>query len=714
LSVPAERRKPSAKPLMPSSLDPLFRPRSVAVVGASRDRRSVGGSILHNLLTFEFQGEVFPVNPRATVVHSLKCYASVEDIPDPVDLVVIAVPRQHTIAALESCGRKGVRGVVMITAGFKEIGDAGAALEQQIVAIVKRYGMRLVGPNCMGIINMDPAVRLQASFSANEPMAGNVAFSSQSGALGEAILALLRERGLGLSMFVSLGNKADVSGNDLIAYWEHDPNTRVILMYLESFGNPQKFLPLCQRVSKRKPILAVKSGRTAAGARAAASHTGSLAGAENAVDSLFTQAGVIRAATIEELFVYATAFASQPVPRGKRVAIVTNSGGPGILATDACIQLGLDIPTLGDATQAKMRGVVAPEASLANPVDMIATANAAQYEACVRAVADDPAIDALVVIFTSLEMIDGPSVAAGIVSGAAGCQKPVLVCFMGSARSREAVDIMRRAGLAVYTFPEDAAHALAALVRYSKWRERPAGTVVRYDDMARATIRAVIDRARAGGRRQLTLAEAQRVFEACGIRYFPWRETAAAAEAAACAGVLGFPVAVKLSAAAAIHKSDIGGVRLGLQTPAQVEAAVGEMLERAAALDPAATVVVQRMAPRGTEVIMGSSRDPKFGPLMMFGLGGIFVEVLKDVAFRVHPLTDVDAAEMIRSIKGYALLAGARGREPVHLATLETALLRLSQLLSEFPEIVEFDINPFFAAPTAEDSGAADARITLA
>jgi acetyl coenzyme A synthetase (ADP forming)-like protein len=699
---------------VPSSLDALFRPQSVAVIGASRDRGSVGGTILHNLLTFEFQGQVFPVNPRATVVHSLKCYATVEDIPDPVALAVIAVPKQHAIEALESCGRKGVRGVVMITAGFKEVGEAGRRLEKQVVEIVKRYGMRLVGPNCMGIINMDPLVRLQASFSANEPIAGNVAFSSQSGALGEAILALLRERGLGLSMFVSLGNKADVSGNDLIAYWEQDPNTRVILMYLESFGNPQKFLQLCRRVSKTKPILAVKSGRTAAGARAAASHTGSLAGAEHAVDSLFTQAGVMRAATIEELFVYASAFASQPVPHGKRVAIVTNSGGPGILATDACIQLGLEIPPLGESTQARMRAVVAREASLTNPVDMIATAGAVQYEACVRAVADDPAIDAVVVIFTSLEMIDGPSVASGIVSGAAACPKPVLVCFMGSVRSREAVEIMRRAGLAVYTFPEDAARALAALVRYNTWRERPAGAYVRYDDIQREAICAIIDTARAERRQQLTLAEAQRVFEAAGIPYFAWREAHDADEAAAAANALGFPVAVKLSSAVVIHKSDIGGVRLALQTAEEVHAAATDVLARARAADPASTVVVQRMARGGTEVIMGSSRDAKFGPLMMFGLGGIFVEVLEDVAFRVHPICDVDAQDMIRSIRGYALLTGARGQLAVRIATIETALLRLSQLLAEFPEIVEFDINPFFAAPTEDESGAADARITLA
>jgi acetyl coenzyme A synthetase (ADP forming)-like protein len=429
-----------------NSLDLLFRPRAVAVIGASRDRRSVGGAILHNLLSFEFQGQVFPVNPKASVVHSLKCYASVEDIPDPVDMAVIAVPKPHVLGVLEACGRKGVGAVVMITAGFKETGEAGLALEREVVRIIKQYGIRLVGPNCMGIINMAPDVRLQASFSANEPMSGPVAFSSQSGALGEAILALLRERGLGLSMFVSLGNKADVSGNDLLEYWEEDPQTGLILMYLESFGNPQRFLEICQRVARTKPIIAVKSGRTAAGARAAASHTGSLAGADNAVEALFQQSGVIRATSIEELFVFASAFASQPPPRGTRVAIVTNSGGPAILATDACIELGLEIPTLSAETQQIIRAAVAPEASVTNPVDMIATATAPQYEVAMRAAADDPAIDAIIAIFTSLEMIDGPSVAQGIVRGArrlrqarAGVlhgQRPVARGHRPDARSR--------------------------------------------------------------------------------------------------------------------------------------------------------------------------------------------------------------------------------------------------------------------------------------
>ena len=696
-----------------SSLDPLFHPRSVAVIGASRDRRSVGGSILHNLLSFEFQGQVFAVNPKATVVHSLKCYPSVEAIPDPIDLAVVAVPKPAVLEVLESCGRKGVGAVVLITAGFKEIGEAGAALERQAVAIVKHYGMRLVGPNCMGIINMDPAVRLQASFSANEPVAGNVAFSSQSGALGEAILALLRERGLGLSTFVSLGNKADVSGNDLLEYWETDEQTRVILMYMESFGNPKKFFETCRRLTKKKPVLAVKSGRTVAGARAAASHTGSLAGADIAVESLLAQSGVLRAASIEELFVYASAFASQPIPRGTRVAIVTNSGGPGILATDACIELGLQIAPLSEATQRTIRAAVAPEASVVNPVDMIATATGPQYEASLGAVARDPNIDAIITIFTSLEMIDGPDVAAGIVRGAAGCDKPILVCFMGNVRSREAVDIMRRAGLPVYTFPEDAARATAALVRYGRWLERPVGRIMRFDDWRPEEIQAVIAQAGADGRTQLTLAEAQRVFDCARIPVWPWREAVDAAEAVAAATAIGFPVVVKVSSSRIVHKSDVGGVRVNLATAADVQNAVIALLASVHAVDPHATLVVQQMARGGTEVILGAARDPKFGSLLMFGLGGIFVEVMKDVAFRVHPLSDIDVHEMIRAIRGFPLLAGVRGQAPVDLASIESALLRLDQLMADFPEIQEVDINPFFAAPASDDCAAADARITL-
>ncbi len=698
---------------MPATLDPIFRPRSIAVIGASRQKHAIGWDIVHNLLDYEFQGRVYPVNLKATVVHSLKCYASVEEIPDPVDLAIIVVPRAAVREVIESCGRKGVKGLVIITAGYKEVGEGGAAAEREIVALARRYRMRIIGPNCMGVMNTDPAVGLDASFSSVKPLPGPVAFSSQSGALGEAILALTRELGLGLSMFVSLGNKADVSTNDLLEYWERDERTRVILMYVESFGNPRKFVRVARRVTARKPILAVKSGRTTAGARAAASHTGSLAGADDAVEALLAQCGVIRASTIEELFVYATAFASQPIPRGNRVAIVTNSGGPGILATDACAQLGLDVPVLSSAAQEAIRRVVAPEASVVNPVDMIATAVGPHYEAAVHAAAHDPGIDALIVIFTSLESIDSRKVADGILRGARGIDKPVLVCFMGKVSQRESVEAMKAAGLPVYTFPEEAAHALAALVRYRRWTERAVGTTPTYANFDASRISTVFAGVRADGRAQLTLAEAQQVLDAAGIRVARWTEVRDARAAGRAATEIGWPVVLKVSSAAIVHKSETGGVRLNLGTVGEVEDAAAEMLEAAARVDPRASLVVQAMVQGGTEVIFGASLDPKFGPLMMFGVGGIFVEILKDIAFRVHPITDVDAAEMLTGIRSYPLLTGARGHQAVHLAALKETLLRLNQLLTEFPEIQEFDLNPFMAHPDAAQSVAVDARLTL-
>jgi acetyl coenzyme A synthetase (ADP forming)-like protein len=705
-------RVPADDQMSSSEVDAIFRPKSVAVVGASRQKHSIGWEILHNMLGCEFQGEVAAVNPSGRVVHSLHCYASVEEIPGPVDLAILVVPSRFAVEAAESCGRKGVRGLVVITAGFKEVGEAGASLEHELVAVARKYHMRMVGPNCMGVINTDPAVSLQATFSATQPLPGNIAFSSQSGALGEAVLASMRELGLGLSMFVSLGNKADVSGNDMIEYWEHDPRTKVILMYLESFGNPKRFVKIARRVTMRKPILAVKSGRTAAGARAAASHTGSLAGADIAVESLLAQCGVIRAASIKELFVYASAFASQPVPRGNRVAILTNSGGPGILATDACVQLGMTLTALAPETQQVMRAALAPEASVTNPVDMIASATDRSYEQCLRALVADPNVDALITIFTSLEMFDNVGVARGILRGLEGCTKPVMVCFMGKAGADEAVELLKGAGLPVYTFPEDASHALSALIRYRRWLERPTGRTPTFDDFDRTAIADIFAEVRAERRTQLTLAEAQRVIEGAGIRMAPWVEATTVAGAVEAAERLGYPVALKISSAAIVHKSDVGGVRLKLRNAPAVEAAARELLHAARGADPRAAIVVQRMA-GGTEVIFGASLDPKFGPLMMFGLGGIFVEVLKDVAFRVHPITDLDATEMIQSVKAFPILSGARGGKPVAVDVLEETMLRLNQLLAEFPEIREFDLNPFFAASTRDASVAADARILI-
>jgi len=697
-----------------TALDAIFRPRSVAVIGASRQRHSIGWDIVDNLVRYEFQGQVFPVNPNASVIHSLKCYPTVEAIPDPVDLAIVVVRKEYVAGQVEACGRKGVRGLVVISAGFKEVGDAGARLEREVVDIVRRYGMRMIGPNCMGVINTDPRHRLQASFSSTtEPIEGNIAFSSQSGALGEAILALMSQLGLGLSMFVSLGNKADVSGNDLLELWEHDPRTRVVLMYLESFGNPSRFLQIARRVTQKKPILAMKSGRTAAGARAAVSHTGSLAGADVAVDSLLTQCGVIRVTSIEEMFVHAAAFATQPVPRGRRVAIVTNSGGPGILAADTCVQSGLDVPALSAATQARLRALVAAEASVVNPVDMIASARGRHYEACIRAVMEDPEIDSVITIFTSLESIDGVEVANGIMAGARGANKPMLVCFMGKVSSKEAVEQMKRAGLPVYTFPEEAALAAVGLHRYRVWLDRPQGRVTAFDDVDRGRIQEVFRSVRAAGRQDLTLVESFAVLEAAGIPVAPWKELPRDAEVGRVLADIPPPYALKVSSSRLTHKTDVGGVLLHLKDAADVTAAAHTLRQRMEAVDPAGSLVLQAQVGRGTEVIFGVATDPKFGPLMMVGLGGVFVEILKDVSFRVHPISDVDALEMLEGLKGAAILSGVRGQPPADKACLVQVLQRLNQLLTEATDIEELDINPFFVGALGQSSGAVDARFRL-
>lgn len=696
-----------------ASLDRLFRPRAVAVIGASRHLQSVGGAILHNLIRNGFRGTIAPINPNAQSLQGWPCFPTIDAVPFAIDLAVIAVPQAAVPDVLEACGRKGVGAVVLITAGYRESGADGRAREDEVVAVTRRYGMRLVGPNCMGIMNMAPDVRLQASFSAHAPAAGSVAFASQSGALGEIMLALLGERGLGLSMFVSLGNKADVSSNDLLDAWADDPQTRVIVLYMESFGHPQKFLETAARVTRRMPVIAVKSGRSRVGARAASSHTGALAGSDRAVDALLRQSGVIRADTLEECFLYASALASPRQPSGSRVAFITNAGGPAILATDTAIAAGLQVPELSPATQTALRAQLPATASVANPVDMIASAQAPQYDLVMRAVLADSAVDAVVVMFTALQTNDPGAVADAIVSAAQGQSKPILVCMMGAAKEASVTARLRQADLPVFTFPEDAARAMAVMVRYHAERERPCSPPAPAVVGQWAAIEALCATVRAEPRTHLTLAEAQRVLEWAGIPVHPWREVATVDEVPTALAHLTLPLVAKVSASAIVHKSDIGGVRLGLRTAAEVTTAVRDLLVLARARDPRATVVLQQQATVGTELIVGASRDPGFGPFVMCGLGGVFVEVLNDVAFGVHPLRASDADAMLRSLKAFPVLDGARGRPKTDRQVLCDLLLRLDALMTACPAIAEIDINPFFAAPVGTLAAAADARVIL-
>ncbi len=705
------RRRRAAPPRKPP-MDALFRPRSVAVIGASRRPATIGREILRNLIDFGFVGPVYPVNPTADAVGSVRAFPSIAKVPGPVDLAIVTVPRDGVLEVLEACGRKGVRGVVLITAGFKEVGSEGAAIEERIKGVLARHGMRMVGPNCMGLINTEDDYRLNATFAASIPERGNVGFISQSGALGEAILADAAENALGVAMFVSMGNKTDVSGNDLLEYWEDNPDVEVVLMYLESFGNPRRFTQLARRVTRKKPIVTVKAGRTAAGARAASSHTGSIVGMDIATESLLEQCGVLRVQSMDELFVKAAALANQPLPAGARVAVVTNAGGPAILCTDACIGADLELAPLSDATRRALRRALPPEASVANPVDMIASADAAKYRAVLDIVKRDPGVDGIIAIFVSPIMIDAYEVARAIAE-AADRSKPVLSVFMGKQRSEEGVAVLRRSRVPVYRFPEEAALGMSALHRYRTLRDAPQGREVSFRVQASRARRA-IRAAREAGRRDLNPQEVQEVLAAYGFRLTPSRSASSSAEAIAAAIELGYPVVLKVSSERISHKTDVGGVKVDLRNADEVGAAHQEMTRRLKRRDPDLRVTVQKMIAGGREVILGMKRDPQFGPLLMFGLGGIFVEVMRDVAVRIHPLTDEGARAMIERIKGYPLLSGARGGKRVALELVEESLLRLSQMVGDLEgELEELDINPFIVTERPEGSGIVDARITL-
>ncbi|MBW2454040.1 MAG: acetate--CoA ligase family protein [Deltaproteobacteria bacterium] len=702
-------------------LDAVMRPRSVAVIGASRREGSIGRGILRNLIEYGFEGPVYPVNAKAGHVLSLRAWPTVEAIDDPVDLAVIVVPSAEVPGVVEACARKGVRGLVMITAGFREVGTEGAAAEAAISEIVRRSGMRMIGPNCMGVINTDPVVRLNASFAAAQPHRGNAAFASQSGALGEVVLATANAVGLGVSQFVSLGNKADVSGNDLLSWWATDPQTQLILLYLESFGNPRRFAALARQVTREhgKPILAVKSGRTVQGARAASSHTGSLAGSDRAASSLLAHCGVIRCNTVGDLFNLGLGFANQPLPQGDRVAVLTNAGGPGIMATDACVHAGLQIAEPTEETVATLAAQLPPEASVHNPVDMIASATAEQIRGCTAALLADPGVDALLVIFVSPVVTDPAAIARGIVFGIEEGSsqvtesKPVLACFMGRGQDDPGIAVLRDAGVPNYPFPEGAVRTLAAMASFQRWRSLEPGKLVSYD-VDRPRAESVIRRTRQADRLWMVSSELEELLAAYGIDMAPSRQVDSPEEAIAFAEEVGYPVVLKLDVAEVVHKSDVGGVKVDLRSAGEIKGAFWDIKEALASqgIDQI-QCLVQKMITGGREIIIGAVQDAHVGHLLMFGIGGVFVELMEDVAFRVHPITDTDAERCMREIKGWPLLAGHRGSEPVDLERLKEVLLRVSQLIGDFPEIAEMELNPFIARPAGKASLAVDARVRL-
>jgi acetyl coenzyme A synthetase (ADP forming)-like protein len=701
-----------------STLDAIFRPRSVAVIGASRRRPSIGAEVFHNLLASGFTGPVYPVNAKTTVVQSVHAYPSILQIPGPVDLAVLAVPRDQVLPTVDECAAKGVRGMVILTAGFAETGAAGRALQDQLRQRVRAHGIRLVGPNCLGVLNTEQGFQLNATFAPNWPPAGNVAIASQSGAIGLALLDYARDLGIGIRHFASMGNKADISGNDLLEYWEDDPGTRVILLYLESLGNPARFMEIARRVSRKKPILVVKSGRTAAGARAASSHTGALAGMDVAVDALLGQAGVVRADTIEELFGLTRLLANQPVPRGPRVAIVTNAGGPGIMASDAAESQGLAMARLSETTTSALRSFLPAEAAVANPVDMIASAPSASYEKAIHLVLGDDGVDSLLVLFVPPVVTEASDVADAIRRAAATATKPVLACILGTQGVDLALSTLHQGKFPAYAFPEDAIAALARAVRYGQLRQRPEAAPWQPAGISPERARQVIAAGGAGGEagRWLEPAEVSELLSAYGLR-LPRAITATSVDdAMAKATQLGFPLALKLVSKTITHKTEVGGVQLGLKNIDEVAGAYRRIEARLAELGQRASfdgVLLQQMVTGGVEAYLGMTQAPGFGALLGFGMGGIAVEVWKDVAFRVHPLTPTDAEEMIDQIRGKVLLQGFRGAPAADRAALIGAILRVSRLVGDVPEIQEMDINPLMAMPKGQGVIAVDARIRV-
>lgn len=699
------------------SLRPFFRPRAVAVVGAGRDPKNIGHRILDQLVANRFQGAVYVVNPFSKVIGTSRTYPRLADLPEQVDLAIIAVPKQAVRETVHDAAAAGVRALVVITAGFAETGPAGRAEQDAILEAVRSHGMRMVGPNCMGLLDTSPDVQLAATFAPIYPPHGRVAMLSQSGALGVAILRFAKDLNLGLSSFVSVGNKADVSGNDLMQYWEDDPETDVILLYLESFGNPRRFARIARRVGRRKPVIAVKGGRSGAGRRAAGSHTASLAGSDEAVNAVFAQTGMVRAETLEEMFHIALALASQPLPSGPRVAILTNAGGPGILVADALEHNGLHVEPLDDATQAALADFLPDEASTANPVDMIASAGPDSYRQAAEILLADPNVDALIVIDVPLDEAQWdaiePQLTAGIEAGLARADrpKPVFACVMGAGGHSQPVHLA--GGIPCFPFPEAAARVLARMTEYAGWRAEPEPEPVLLEDVDTRAARTIC---RNAGERWLGAEETLEVLRAAGLPVLPGGVARTSREARALADTVGYPVAVKLTSTTIVHKTEINGVHLDLADGDAVTAAfnaIRDRLQTEGRLDAMDGVLVQPMVSGGTELLVGVTDDPAFGPLVAFGLGGVHVEVLRDVQFRVAPLTERDAEAMVRGIRGRRLLDGYRGHPPADISAIIDVLLRISRLVEDVPEIRELDLNPLIALAPGEGCHLVDARIRV-
>ena len=697
-------------------LDKIMKPNSVAVVGASVKEGTVGSEVMKRLTEYDFQGQIYPINPKGGEMYGLKAYTSVLEVEGEIDLAVIVVNSKFVLDTIDQCHEKGIKGIVVISAGFKEVGGEGVALEKQLMEKINAYGMRMVGPNCVGVINTDKAYSMDASFAQALPVSGDVAFSSQSGALGCGILNLLKDLNIGFAQFVSAGNQADLNAESFLEYWENDDRVNQILLYMEAIANPANFRKLASRISKKKPIVAVKSGRSAAGASAASSHTGSLAGADKAADALLKQCGVIRELDLRSMFATAQAFSNSALPQGNRVAIVTNSGGPGIMATDALEDNGLEMTKITDETKEYLRSFLPSAASVKNPVDMIASASVEHYQKTIEACVKDENVDMIMVIYLLLMGETDINMAKAIMELKEKYpQKPIVGVFMTTSDFYGKLAELDNVNMPFYSYPEEGAKAMARLWQQAQWINAPQGKIACYD-VDRAKVEKIIYQALKENRDQLTTLESIDVLQAYGIRACKYGLATDENQAANVANSIGYPVVMKMTSKTTSHKTDVGGVIVNIQSEEQLRAEYQGLLSRLEAkglLDGLEGVIIQEMVKGSREMVCGIATDPQYGPMMMFGLGGVFIEVMKDVTFRIAPLTDIDAKEMIKSVKAYKLLEGARGTKPAQMEQIEETLLRLSQLVNDFKFIDELDINPLLISEKTGEGIAVDGRIKV-
>jgi acetyl coenzyme A synthetase (ADP forming)-like protein len=696
------------------SFESFFNPQSVAIVGASRQRGKVGYEILKNMIEAGYPGKIYPVNRKAEEIEGLKCYPDLASIGKVPELVILVIPAKIVPEVMQECGKIGTKSVVIITAGFKEVGREGKALEDRVVQIAKQAGIRVIGPNCLGLIV--PANKLNASFGGDLPAAGAIAYLSQSGALLAAILDIANANGIGFSKLVSIGNKADVDELDLIKAVSDDEETKVIAGYLENITDGDVFVRQAEQISHIKPILLIKSGGTSAGAKAASSHTGSLAGSETAYESAFERAGIIRCDSIKQQFDYAQAFANQPLPAGTRVAVITNAGGPGIMAADAIERRGLTFAKPDEKTIDKLSAELPPAANVYNPIDVLGDALAERYSFALSVVLDDPNVDVVLVLLTPQAMTEAAATAEAIVKIAREKPgKPILTCFLGASKVADGVKILRAGLIPQYDATDNAVATIKVMSEYIRWRSRPK-RVVKLFPVNRRKVENIVERHLRQGIREVGETESKEILEAYGFVTPKGSIATTAEQAANIAQQLGFPVVLKIWSPDILHKTDVGGVRIGLSTEQEVKDAFDLMMYRVPKKQPEAHilgVLVQEMCKSGKEVILGMNRDPHFGPLMMFGMGGIMVEVLKDVSFYLAPLTADEAKQMLINTRTYQMLKGVRGQEGVDIDKIAEGLQRLSQLVTEFPQIQEMDINPYVVGPEGTTPIAVDARMSL-